>query len=116
MLFVQLNFFNRYLARDHLQIGIIIMLENVQEFIFNLIITGISSAFAKTIVAPLERTKLILQNQESSLQVLKKQRKTYTGIIDVMIRVPQEQVRKIFFLHYPFRSILIKKFCIYSVA
>lgn len=68
------------------------MLENVKEFIFNLLVTGITAAFAKSFVAPLERTKLILQNQELSLQILKNQRKAYAGIFDVLLRVPKEQV------------------------
>lgn len=68
------------------------MLEDIETFLINFLITGISSAIAKTTIAPLERIKVILQNQEMSLQVLKKQRAPYTGILNIIKRIPKEQV------------------------
>lgn len=48
---------------------------------------GISAAISKTIAAPIERVKLLLQNQGDQAAITK----PYTGIIDVFRRVPQEQ-------------------------
>lgn len=48
---------------------------------------GISAAVSKTIAAPIERVKLLLQNQGESSSITK----PYTGIIDVFVRVPAEQ-------------------------
>jgi solute carrier family 25 (adenine nucleotide translocator) protein 4/5/6/31 len=48
---------------------------------------GLSAAISKTAAAPIERVKLLLQNQGESSAISKK----YTGIIDVFVRVPKEQ-------------------------
>jgi len=55
----------------------------VEDFILG----GTSAAVSKTIAAPIERVKLLLQNQGESKAITK----PYTGIIDVFVRVPQEQ-------------------------
>jgi solute carrier family 25 (adenine nucleotide translocator) protein 4/5/6/31 len=48
---------------------------------------GIAAAVSKTIAAPIERVKLLLQNQGEQAAITKQ----YTGIVDVFVRVPQEQ-------------------------
>ena len=48
---------------------------------------GIAAAVSKTVAAPIERVKLLLQNQGEQAAITKK----YTGIMDVFVRVPQEQ-------------------------
>ena len=48
---------------------------------------GIAAAVSKTVAAPIERVKLLLQNQGEQSAITKK----YTGIVDVFVRVPQEQ-------------------------
>jgi solute carrier family 25 (adenine nucleotide translocator) protein 4/5/6/31 len=48
---------------------------------------GVAAAVSKTIAAPIERVKLLLQNQGESAAITK----PYKGIIDVFTRVPQEQ-------------------------
>ena len=48
---------------------------------------GIAAAVSKTVAAPIERVKLLLQNQGEQSAITKK----YTGIMDVFVRVPQEQ-------------------------
>jgi len=48
---------------------------------------GISAAISKTIAAPIERVKLLLQNQGDQALITK----PYKGIVDVFVRVPQEQ-------------------------
>jgi solute carrier family 25 (adenine nucleotide translocator) protein 4/5/6/31 len=48
---------------------------------------GVAAAVSKTIAAPIERVKLLLQNQGENAAITK----PYKGIIDVFVRVPQEQ-------------------------
>lgn len=67
--------------------------EEIQKFFINLIVSGSAAAISKTLVAPIDRVKIIIQNQDSALQVLTGQRKKYKGLLDVIKRVPKEQVR-----------------------
>jgi solute carrier family 25 (adenine nucleotide translocator) protein 4/5/6/31 len=55
----------------------------VEDFLLG----GVAAAVSKTIAAPIERVKLLLQNQGEQSAITK----PYKGIIDVFIRVPQEQ-------------------------
>jgi len=48
---------------------------------------GLSAAISKTVAAPIERVKLLLQNQGEASAITK----PYTGIVDVFVRVPKEQ-------------------------
>lgn len=57
------------------------------SFLSNLIIGTMSSTIAKTISSPLERVKLLLQNQE----ILNELHKKYNGNIDCFIRIFKEQ-------------------------
>ncbi|WP_278924648.1 MC/SLC25 family protein, partial [Pseudophaeobacter profundi] len=50
---------------------------------------GISAAVSKTVVAPIERVKLLLQVQAVSKQIAAD--KQYKGIIDCFVRIPREQ-------------------------
>ncbi|XP_026480427.1 ADP,ATP carrier protein [Ctenocephalides felis] len=50
---------------------------------------GISAAVSKTVVAPIERVKLLLQVQHISKQIAEDKR--YKGIIDCFVRIPKEQ-------------------------
>jgi solute carrier family 25 (adenine nucleotide translocator) protein 4/5/6/31 len=55
----------------------------VEDFLLG----GTAAAVSKTIAAPIERVKLLLQNQGESKSIAK----PYTGIVDVFTRVPKEQ-------------------------
>jgi solute carrier family 25 (adenine nucleotide translocator) protein 4/5/6/31 len=55
----------------------------VEDFVLG----GTAAAISKTIAAPIERVKLLLQNQGESKSISKQ----YTGIVDVFTRVPKEQ-------------------------
>lgn len=59
------------------------------SFLIDLAAGGVSGGISKTVVAPIERVKLILQTQDASTQIA--QDKRYKGIIDVFRRVPSEQ-------------------------
>lgn len=48
---------------------------------------GVAAAISKTLAAPIERVKLLLQNQGEQKAITK----PYRGIIDVFVRVPREQ-------------------------
>ncbi|CAH0564381.1 unnamed protein product [Brassicogethes aeneus] len=65
--------------------------DNAKEFLVTFLLSGTIAMTTKTIVAPLERTKSILQNQESAYQVLTGERKRYIGVVDIFRRVPKEQ-------------------------
>jgi len=60
-----------------------------KNFIQDFMIGGVSAAISKTAVAPIERVKLLLQNQDASAQIAKDKR--YKGIADCFTRVVQEQ-------------------------
>jgi solute carrier family 25 (adenine nucleotide translocator) protein 4/5/6/31 len=60
-----------------------------KSFITDFLIGGVSAAISKTCVAPIERVKLLLQNQDASAQISKDQR--YKGIVDCFSRVAKEQ-------------------------
>lgn len=59
------------------------------DFLTNLFFGGLSGSLTKTLVAPLERIKIVLQLQDVSLQISKE--KKYKGIIDCGIRIYREQ-------------------------
>ncbi len=61
----------------------------VASFLLDLAAGGTAGGISKTIVAPIERVKLILQTQDASTQITKETR--YKGIGDVLRRVPKEQ-------------------------
>lgn len=48
---------------------------------------GVAAGVSKTVAAPIERIKLLLQNQGESKSITK----PYTGIMDCLVRVPKEQ-------------------------
>lgn len=59
------------------------------KFFMDLAAGGVAGGVSKTVVAPIERVKLILQTQDVSTQISADKR--YKGIIDVFRRVPKEQ-------------------------
>ena len=60
-----------------------------RNFLTTFLIGGLSGTISKTITAPLERCKMLLQLQDVAKdgQLQKK----YTGIIDIITRVPKEE-------------------------
>jgi len=60
---------------------------DTRKFLIDLASGGTAAAVSKTAVAPIERVKLLLQVQDASKTIEKK----YTGILDVLKRVPAEQ-------------------------
>lgn len=62
---------------------------DARKFGLDLATGGTAAAISKTIVAPIERVKLLLQVQDAQKTISADQR--YKGIIDVLVRVPKEQ-------------------------
>jgi len=60
-----------------------------RKFAIDLASGGTAAAVSKTMVAPIERVKLLLQVQDASKTIAVDKR--YKGIIDVLTRVPKEQ-------------------------
>ncbi|XP_050512667.1 ADP,ATP carrier protein 1-like isoform X1 [Diabrotica virgifera virgifera] len=58
-------------------------------FLKDFLAGGVSAAVAKTVVAPIERVKLILQVQAASKQI--SEETAYKGMLDCFIRIPREQ-------------------------
>jgi solute carrier family 25 (adenine nucleotide translocator) protein 4/5/6/31 len=52
---------------------------------------GVSGAVAKTITAPIERVKLLIQTQDANPRIRSGEVKRYTGIVDCFARVSSEQ-------------------------
>lgn len=61
----------------------------VAKFFMDLAAGGLAGGVSKTVVAPIERVKLILQTQDVSTQISADKR--YKGIWDVFRRLPSEQ-------------------------
>ncbi|KAF5294138.1 hypothetical protein FQA39_LY13509 [Lamprigera yunnana] len=59
------------------------------SFVKDFLAGGISAAVSKTVVAPIERVKLLLQVQAVSKQIAEDKR--YKGMIDCFLRIPKEQ-------------------------
>lgn len=52
---------------------------------------GVSAAVSKTMVAPIERVKLLLQTQDANKKIMEGSAKKYTGIVDCFTRVSKEE-------------------------
>ena len=52
---------------------------------------GVAGALSKTVVAPIERVKLLLQTQDSNAKIKSGEMPRYKGIIDCFARVTAEQ-------------------------
>jgi len=61
----------------------------VLSFLKDLAAGGVAGGISKTVVAPIERVKLLLQVQDASTQIAAD--KKYKGIVDAFRRIPQEQ-------------------------
>jgi len=62
---------------------------DARKFAIDLASGGTAAAISKTVVAPIERVKLLLQVQDASKSIAVDKR--YKGIMDVLVRVPKEQ-------------------------
>ncbi|XP_076649582.1 ADP,ATP carrier protein-like [Halictus rubicundus] len=63
-------------------------MEAYRGFLVDFLAGGVSAAVSKTVVAPLERVKLLLQVQATSKQIRPEDR--YKGMMDAFVRIPRE--------------------------
>jgi len=61
------------------------------EFFINFGLGGVSGAIAKTITAPIERVKLLIQTQDANPRIRSGEVPRYSGIINCFVRVRSEQ-------------------------
>ena len=61
------------------------------QLLSDLLVGGTIGAISKTIMAPVERVKLLMQTQDSNPKVLSGEVKRYSGIGDCFTRVKSEQ-------------------------
>jgi len=61
------------------------------NFLIDFSLGGVSGAIAKTITAPIERVKLLIQTQDANPRIRSGEVPRYTGIINCFTRVSQEQ-------------------------
>jgi solute carrier family 25 (adenine nucleotide translocator) protein 4/5/6/31 len=61
------------------------------DFVKDFLAGGVSGAIAKTMTAPIERVKLIIQTQDANPRIISGEIARYKGIGDVFVRVSQEQ-------------------------
>lgn len=60
-------------------------------FVVDLAAGGVSGGISKTVVAPIERVKLLLQTQDSNPRIKSGEIPRYTGIVNCFTRVAAEQ-------------------------
>jgi len=62
-----------------------------EQFMTDLAVGGVSGAVAKTLMAPIERVKILMQTQDSNPKILSGEEKRYSSLVDCFKRVQAEQ-------------------------
>jgi solute carrier family 25 (adenine nucleotide translocator) protein 4/5/6/31 len=63
----------------------------VKGFLEDFLAGGVSGAVAKTMTAPIERVKLLIQTQDANPKIRSGEVARYTGIVDCFKRISAEQ-------------------------
>merc|ERR1719223_1706184 len=61
------------------------------NFMVDFLAGGVSAAVSKTVVAPIERVKMLIQTQDANPRILSGEIARYTGIVNCFTRVSAEQ-------------------------
>jgi solute carrier family 25 (adenine nucleotide translocator) protein 4/5/6/31 len=64
---------------------------NAQKFLIDFTLGGVSGAVAKTLTAPIERIKLVIQTQDANPKIRSGEVPRYTGILNCGSRIMSEQ-------------------------
>jgi solute carrier family 25 (adenine nucleotide translocator) protein 4/5/6/31 len=64
---------------------------NAQAFLIDFTLGGVSGAVAKTLTAPIERIKLVIQTQDANPKIRSGEVPRYTGMVDCGSRIMKEQ-------------------------
>jgi len=64
---------------------------NVTSFLIDFTLGGVSGAVAKTLTAPIERIKLVVQTQDANPKIRSGEVPRYKGIVDCGVRIYKEQ-------------------------
>jgi len=64
---------------------------NMQAFLLDFALGGFSGAIAKTLTAPIERIKLVVQTQDANPKIRSGEVARYKGMVDCGQRIMQEQ-------------------------
>jgi len=64
---------------------------NMQDFLLDFFLGGMSGAVSKTATAPIERVKLVIQTQDANPRIMSGEVPRYTGIGNCFSRIYQEQ-------------------------
>ena len=64
---------------------------NVQAFMVDFLLGGVSGAVSKTLTAPIERVKLVVQTQDANPKIRSGEVPRYTGMVDCAQRILKEQ-------------------------
>mmetsp|Transcript_546 Transcript_546/g.1863 ORF Transcript_546/g.1863 Transcript_546/m.1863 type:complete len:354 (-) Transcript_546:249-1310(-) len=65
--------------------------KSAKKFFMDLLAGGVAGGISKTIVAPIERVKLLLQTQDANPRIKSGEIARYTGIVNCFSRVAKEQ-------------------------
>jgi len=63
----------------------------LEQFLTDLAVGGVSGAVAKTLMAPIERVKILMQTQDSNPKILSGEEKRYSSLLDCFKRVHAQQ-------------------------
>lgn len=64
---------------------------NMQAFMVDFLLGGVSGAVSKTLTAPIERVKLVVQTQDANPKIRSGEVPRYTGMVDCAQRILKEQ-------------------------
>jgi len=67
------------------------MVKTAQDFAIDFAAGGVSGAISKTLTAPIERVKLVIQTQDANPAIISGKVKRYTGIGNCFTRIASEQ-------------------------
>jgi len=70
--------------------------EGITSFLIDFTLGGVSGAVAKTLTAPIERIKLVVQTQDANPKIRSGEVARYKGIVDCGVRIYKEQGMKRF--------------------